>query len=53
MKRRRMEIVFLFILIAAVYMILFTHVSFDVKLFFIGLYIFVMFITMIFTHAGK
>lgn len=46
MKRRRMEFVFLIILIAAVYMILFTHVSFDVKLFFIGLYIFVMFITM-------
>ncbi|MDQ0883996.1 cardiolipin synthase [Peribacillus sp. V2I11] len=47
MKRRRMEFVFLFILITAVYMILFSHVSFDVKLFFIGLYIFVMFITMI------
>ncbi|MBO0998550.1 cardiolipin synthase [Bacillus sp. SD075] len=47
MKRRRMEFVFLLILITAVYMILFTHVSFDMKLFFIGLYIFVMFITMI------
>ncbi|MCM3676023.1 cardiolipin synthase [Peribacillus simplex] len=47
MKRRRMEFVFLFILITAVYMILFSHVSLDVKLFFIGLYIFVMFITMI------
>lgn len=46
MKRRRMEIVFLFILIASVYMILFTQVSFDVKLFFIGLYILVMFITL-------
>lgn len=46
MRRRRMEIVFLFILMAAVYMILFTHVSFNVKLFFIGLYIFVMFVTM-------
>ncbi|WHY95187.1 cardiolipin synthase [Peribacillus simplex] len=45
MKRRRMEFVFLFILIASVYMILFTQVSFDVKLFFIGLYILVMFIT--------
>lgn len=46
MRRRRMEFVFLFILIAAVYMILFTHVSFNVKLFFIGLYIFVMVVTM-------
>ncbi|MGE6610698.1 cardiolipin synthase [Peribacillus sp. NPDC076916] len=45
MKRRRMEFVFLFILIASIYMILFTQVSFDVKLFFIGLYILVMFIT--------
>ncbi|WP_057912945.1 cardiolipin synthase [Peribacillus muralis] len=47
MKRRRMEIVFLFIIIAAVYMILFTQASFELKLFFGGLYIFVMFITMI------
>ncbi|WHY54382.1 cardiolipin synthase [Peribacillus simplex] len=45
MKRRRMEFVFLFILIASVYIILFTQVGFDVKLFFIGLYILVMFIT--------
>ncbi|WP_340371432.1 cardiolipin synthase [Peribacillus sp. FSL E2-0218] len=46
MKRRRMEIIFLFILIAAVYVILFTEVNFDMKLFFVGLYIFVMFVTM-------
>ncbi|MGE7765662.1 cardiolipin synthase [Peribacillus sp. NPDC096540] len=43
--RRRMEFVFLFILIASVYMIIFSQVSFNTKLFFIGLYVFVMFIT--------
>ncbi|MGE7780155.1 cardiolipin synthase [Peribacillus sp. NPDC097264] len=46
-SRRRMEIVFLFILIASVYMVLFSSASFNVKLFFMGLYILVMLITMI------
>ncbi|MFC9599260.1 cardiolipin synthase [Peribacillus butanolivorans] len=45
MRRRRMEFVFLFILIVSVYMIVFSQVSFNTKLFFIGLYVFVMFIT--------
>ncbi|MFD4818536.1 cardiolipin synthase [Peribacillus butanolivorans] len=43
--RRRMEFVFLFILIVSVYMIVFSQVSFNTQLFFIGLYVFVMFIT--------
>ncbi|MFB7641709.1 cardiolipin synthase [Peribacillus butanolivorans] len=45
MRRRRMEFVFLFILIVSVYMIVFSQVSFNTKLFFIELYVFVMFIT--------
>lgn len=45
MRRRRMEFVFLFILLVSVYMIVFSQVSFNTKLFFIGLYVFVMFIT--------
>ncbi|MCO0599519.1 cardiolipin synthase [Peribacillus butanolivorans] len=45
MRRRRMEFVFLFILIVSVYMIVFSQVSFNTQLFFIGLYVFVMFIT--------
>ncbi|MFE0504929.1 cardiolipin synthase [Peribacillus butanolivorans] len=45
MRRRRMEFVFLFILIVSVYIIVFSQVSFNTKLFFIGLYVFVMFIT--------
>lgn len=45
-SRRRMEIVFLFIIMTSVYMVMFTDISFTIKKIFIGIYIMVILISM-------
>lgn len=46
MKRRSIEFVFLFILMCAVYIVLFSNFSLNLKLFSIGLYVLIILITM-------
>ena len=46
MKRRRMEIVFLFLILTSVYVVFFTHKEMKIKLAFGGLYAVVLFITL-------